>query len=75
MDLNKGGGKGSESDPGVSGSPVGSPTRMEMGTANAQVAADTPVPDTPPNGLASKQQGFCMGVANVSVDMVVQLRT
>ena len=32
-----------------------------MGTANAQVAADTPVPDTPPNGLASNQQGFCMG--------------
>ena len=61
MDLSKGGSKGSESVPGVSGSPGGSPTRMEMGTANAQVAADTPVPETPPNGLASNQQGFCMG--------------
>ena len=61
MDLSKGGGKGSESVPGVTGSPGGSPTRMEMGTASAQVAADTPVPETPPNGLASNQQGFCMG--------------
>ena len=34
---------------------------MIRGAANAQVAADTPVPETPPNGLASNQQGFCMG--------------
>ena len=69
MDLSKGGGKGSESVPGVSGSPGGSPTRMEMGTASAQVAADTPVPETPPNGRV-----FAW-VANVLVDVLTQFRT
>ena len=68
MDLSKGGGKGSESVPGVSGSP-GSSTRMEMDTANAQVVADTPVPETPPHGFASNQQVFAW-VANALVDLL-----
>ena len=39
----------------------GSPTRMEMGTSGLNVAAETPVPETPPNGPAVGCQGNNLG--------------
>ena len=46
----KGRGKGEES-----------PTRMEMGTSGLNVAAETPIPETPPNGPAVACQGSSLG--------------
>ena len=62
MNPSKGGGKGEGEMPrgGVTSSPTGSPTRLEMGMTNMQSAAETPVPDTPPNGPVVGQQGFSM---------------
>ena len=39
----------------------GSPTRMEMGTSGLNVAAETPIPETPPNGPAVGCQGSNLG--------------
>ena len=65
MDL-KGKGKGEESSHGASRPPTGSPSRMEMGASNMQNAAETPIPETPPNGPAvnfglGSQGGSCFG--------------
>ena len=62
MNPSKGGGKGEGEMPrgGVTSSPTGSPTRLEMGMTNMQSAAETPVPETPPNGPVVGQQGFSM---------------